>query len=348
MPAINPKSGLLIINLGSPKALDLESVKSYLTEFLMDPYVIDVPVWLRWILVKWLIVPSRSPKTLEAYQSVWTDQGSALIQITQAFAKSLKGHTKARIGVAMRYQEPSIESGIRDLLDAGVDAIYLAPMYPHYAMASTKTVTQKCQEVLKKWGVQLPVYTLSPFYQDPHYIQSLATSVLPHLTGDWDFLLCSYHGVPVRHLKKADPTQKHCWIQKNCCETPCQEAWAHCYNHQLKVTTKLLQKQLNIPDSKIGISYQSRLGADEWLKPPTTEELERLAKSGVKHIKVICPAFVADCLETLEEIAKEAKEIFIQAGGESFECIPCLNDESYWVDAFSKMILSPGAFEPLR
>ena len=184
----------------------------------------------------------------------------------------------------------------------------------------------------------LSIDYVPPFYKHPDYISALANTIGDHLTDKIDYLLFSYHGIPVRHLKKTDPTKKHCYKVPNCCEVPCEPAHDVCYRHQVVTTTQLVIDQLNLPSDQYSIAFQSRLGLDEWLKPPTDKEIERFAKSGVKHLAVCCPAFVSDCLENLEEIGEEGEEIFLEHGGESFTLIPCLNDDDRWVDALHKIM----------
>ena len=241
----------------------------------------------------------------------------------------------------MRYSEPSIYDGINDLLlqSPELERIIAIPLYPHYAMATTKTVIEKTDDVISTHFPSLEVNYLPPFYDHQVYINALSDSIRPYVTEtDNDYLLFSYHGIPVRHLKKTDPTKKHCYKVPNCCDTPCQPAHEVCYKHQVLRTTNLVTQSLGLNSDQFSVAFQSRLGLDEWLAPPTDKEIERLAKSGVKHLAVCCPAFVADCLETLEEIGEEGKEIFLEHGGESFTLIPCLNDDERWVKALHLLI----------
>ena len=334
------KLAILLINLGSPSSTNPDDVKVYLDEFLMDEFVIDLPYLVRYLLVKGIILNTRPKKSAEAYASIWWDEGSPLIVLSERFQSKFQQKTPLPVGLAMRYAQPSIQQGIQSLLDdnPSIEHIVAVPLYPHYAMATTRTVVDKTNDVIRDHFSHLTVDFVPPFYQHPAYISALSASIGSHLNKSIDYLLFSYHGIPVRHLKKTDPTKRHCYKVPNCCEVPCDEAHDVCYRHQLVQTTQLVANQLRLDPKQYSISFQSRLGLDEWLKPPTDKEIERLAKEGIKHLAVCCPAFVADCLETLEEMGEEGKEIFLEHGGESFTLIPCLNDDDQWVDALHDIV----------
>lgn len=338
---IRMKTGILLINLGSPKTPTPKDVKTYLDEFLMDEYVIDLPYPIRYLLVKGIILNVRPKKSAEAYASIWWDNGSPLIEISKQTESKLKSISNHPMALAMRYAEPSIQSGIQTLLDAhpDIDHIMAVPMYPHYAMATTQTVIEKTNDVVATHFPSLRVDYVPPFYDHPKYIDALSQSIQSHLTKKNDYLLFSYHGVPVRHLKKTDPTKNHCFKFKDCCFIPNPTAHPVCYAHQVKRTTQLVMDTISLPRHQWSWAFQSRLGLDEWLQPFADKEIERLAKSGVKHLAVCCPAFIADCLETLEEIGEEARDIFLENGGESFTLIPCLNDNDAWVNALHELIM---------
>ena len=333
-------TGILLINLGSPDSTDPNDVKTYLDEFLMDEYVIDLPYPLRYLLVKGIILNTRPKKSAHAYETIWWDEGSPLIVISERVKKKLESIAEHPISLAMRYANPSIKAGIDDLLakDSSIDRIIAVPLYPHYAMATTQTVVEKTQAVQQQFFPNVTLDFVDPFYKDQRYIDALAGSIQDHLTDKHDYLLFSYHGVPVRHLKKTDPTKKHCFKIKDCCFIPNPEAHPVCYAHQVKESTNLVMNQIKLPREQWSWAFQSRLGLDEWLQPFADDEIERLAKSGVKHLAMCCPAFVSDCLETLEEIGEEGKEIFLEHGGESFTLIPCLNDDDRWVDTLDGLI----------
>lgn len=326
---------LLILNLGSPDSTSVSDVRRYLNEFLMDGRVIDYPYLFRFLLVRGIITPFRAPKSAEAYKLVWTDKGSPLKVITQEFKKAVEARVNMPVAIAMRYANPTPAAALKELeAKAGnIDELLIAPMYPHYAMSSYETAVEHVKESIKKSGKTYKVSILKPFYNEPAYIDALAESMKPYVTGkDFDTLLFSYHGLPIRHLKKSDVTKSHCYVSGDCCEVK-SIAHDYCYKHQVKETTKLVTEKLGIPQSKVKITFQSRLG-NGWVQPFTDIELAELPKQGTKKLLVICPAFVADCLETLEEIQERGKEIFVEHGGEEFTYIPCLNTQTQWVDSF--------------
>jgi ferrochelatase len=333
------KRAIVLMNLGSPDSTNVKDVKKYLDEFLMDKRVIDKPWLLRALLVKGIIVPFRAPKSAEAYKTIWTDKGSPLIVISKQLGNALKNEIEEPVAVAMRYGNPSPKQAFDELVakNPDLEEVIAVPMYPHYAMSSYETAVDYALEVHKKGNYNFKLTTIKPYYNNEDYINALCESIRPHLDKEYDQLLFSYHGVPERHIHKGDITGQHCLNVANCCEVP-SEAHQYCYRHQCWTTTKLVAERLGIPKEKWGFSFQSRLGRDPWLQPYTAIRLEELPKEGVKKVMVVCPAFVSDCLETLEEIAEQGKESFLHNGGESFEMIPCLNVHSLWVGAIAKWI----------
>ena len=330
--------GVLLNNLGSPDSTDLKDVKTYLDEFLMDERVIDIPYWKRYILIKGIILNFRPKKSAAAYKKIWWDEGSPLVVISERFTEKLKQKIDTPIELAMRYGSMSMEKGIKNLVDKGVTEIFLAPLYPHYAMSSYETVVTKAEEILAEHYPDVTLDTLPPFYNEPDYIKAMSANIANHLKGfDYDHILFSYHGIPERHIKKSDPTKSHCKIDGSCCE---RNSVAHhtCYRHQCFETTKEIAKTLNLKEGTYSNSFQSRLLKDPWLKPYTDFELEKFPKEGKKKLAVITPAFVSDCLETLEEIAMEGKEDFLEAGGTDYKHIPCMNDNDKWVDVMKGRI----------
>ena len=324
------KKGILLVNLGSPKSTDVKDVKDYLDEFLMDEKVIDYRWFFRSLLVQGIILNTRPPKSAAAYKTVWTEEGSPLIVITQKIQQKLQKLVDVPVEIGMRYAEPSIENGIRKLTEQGVTEIVLFPLYPQYAMSTTETVVDKAEEVRKKHFPQVKINYVQPFYNRDIYIDCLAESIREKLPENFDALQFSYHGVPERHIYKTDPT-KTCNLN-DCCSRESNPSHQFCYRHQCFKTTELVIEKLNIPKEKTVISFQSRLGKDKWMEPYTDETLENLPKKGIKNLAIVCPAFVSDCLETLEEISVEGKEEFLHAGGENFHYLPCLNDEDRWID----------------
>ena len=331
------KKGLIIINLGSPESYSVKDVQVYLREFLMDEKVIDIPFLFRSIVVKGFIVPFRAKNSAEAYKTVWTDKGSPLKVITMEFSELVQKQLDIPVVVAMRYGNPTPQAALEELeRKAGgpLDEILVTPMYPHYAMSSYETALDHVKDYIHAKRPQVKFRVLKPFYNEPGYIASLAESIRPYLNEqNFDGYLFSYHGLPVRHLKKSDPTKKHCYASGDCCELK-SIAWETCYKHQVKETTKLVVEKLKLDPAKVMLTFQSRLEGDKWLQPYTDKYLEDLPKQGVKKLLVLCPAFVADCLETLEEINVRGKESFISSGGEKLVNAPCMNTDPTWVNTF--------------
>jgi ferrochelatase len=329
------KKGILLMNLGSPDSTGVKDLKKYLDQFLMDEKVIDKPWLLRALLVKGIIVPFRAAKSAEAYKAIWTGEGSPLIEITKQLQKALEAEINEPVEIAMRYGNPRPEDGFDNLLNRNpsLEEVIAVPLYPHYAMASYETAVEYTRKIYKKKGYSFKLTFVEPFYDDTDYLQALAASMRPYLNVPYDLLLFSYHGIPERHIQKTDVTGCHCLQVENCCEVP-STAHAHCYRHQVFTTTKKVAEILNIPKEKYSLSFQSRLGKG-WLTPFTDIRLAELPGEGVKNLVILCPAFVSDCLETLEEIEIRGREIFTNAGGASFTMIPCLNTEPLWVKALA-------------
>ena len=336
--AANIKKGILLINLGSPQSTEVKDLRKYLDEFLMDERVIDKSWLMRALLVKGIIVPFRAPKSAEAYKKIWTPEGSPLIVYTQKLMLALQEKIEEPVEIAMRYGNPSAEYALSKLLkeNPSIEEVIVVPLYPHYAMSSYETAVEDVKAVYKRNKYSFKISFVSPFYKNPGYLEALAENIRPYLNQPYDQILFSYHGIPGRHIRKSDITGCHCLETENCCETD-SPAHAHCYRHQVRTTTRLVTEILNIPANKYSISFQSRLGKG-WLTPFTDIRLEELPKEGIKNLLILCPAFVSDCLETLEEIAMRGKEIFMNAGGESFTMIPCLNTNPLWVSALAEIV----------
>ncbi|TAE27626.1 MAG: ferrochelatase [Candidatus Kapaibacterium sp.] len=341
--------GMLLVNLGSPDSTSVRDVRRYLRQFLTDKYVIDAPYLVRKIIVECFILPFRPRASAAKYRTIWWQDGSPLIVISKRFHELFRQHIAENLGnelgvkassvrLAMRYGNPSIEQELRAFHANGVRDVVLVPMYPHYAMSTITTVSEEAERVAAKYGITLSV--VPPFYKHPAYISALAQSAQPYLEQGYDHVLMSYHGIPLRHLTKTDCTGEHCLKVKDCCTASgeiADKAHSVCYRHQTQVTTRLFAEELNIPQEKYSISYQSRLAGDKWMRPYTDYVLKELAEQGVKRCVVMCPAFVADCLETLEEIAIEGKEIFVEHGGVEFALVPCLNDDPEFVSALGEI-----------
>lgn len=330
--------GVLLVNLGSPEAPTPEAVKPYLDQFLMDERVIDLPYLLRAFVVRGIILRKRPAKSAEAYKKIWWDEGSPLLVISKRTQKKVQERLEIPVALAMRYGNPSIEAGLQELYDKGVKDVLLFPLYPQFAMATTETILVLAEKIRKQKFPDMKFSQINSFYNREGYAEELAKVVQENLDGyDYDKLLFSYHGVPERHIKKSDVTKSHCTIDDSCC-TLKSAAHEFCYRHQCFETTRLVTEYLGIPKEKYTQTFQSRLGIDKWLQPFTDETVEKLAKEGVKKIAVVTPAFVADCIETLEEIEMEAGKAFKENGGEEFKMIPCLNDRDSWMDVMANWI----------
>lgn len=330
--------GILLNNLGSPDSTEIKDVKKYLDEFLMDERVIDIDYWKRYILIKGIILNFRPKKSAKAYKKIWWDEGSPLVVISERFTEKIKQKIDIPVELAMRYGSMSMEKGIKNLVDKGVTEIFLVPLYPHYAMSSYETVVVKASEIIAEKYPNVVLDVLPPFYNKPAYIKAMSDNIANHLKDfDYDHVLFSYHGIPERHIKKSDPTKSHCKLDGSCCE---RNSVAHhtCYRHQCFETTKAIAKELGLNATNHSNSFQSRLLKDPWLKPYTDFELEKFPELGKKKLVVVTPAFVSDCLETLEEIAMEGKEEFLEAGGTNYKHIPCMNDNDDWVDVMVSWI----------
>lgn len=318
--------GILLVNLGSPDSTNVEDVRTYLREFLMDKKVLDSPWIIRKTIVELFILPKRPEKSAEAYRKIWTKEGSPLIVYSKILRDMVQKQMDIPVVLAMRYKNPSIEAGLQELYDKGVRDILVVPLYPQYTMSSTETVADKVLEIQKKSYKDTKINFLKAFYNHPDYIKVLGDSIKENLPEEYDKILFTYHGIPERHDNKALRAAK---ISKLPIET---------YRNQCFETTRLLTEYLQLTEDKYTTSFQSRLGRDPWIKPYTDYVLEEFPEQGVKNLVVCSPAFVADCLETLEEISMEGQEEFLKAGGEQFTYIPCLNDRQEWVDTLVKWL----------
>ena len=328
--------GLLMINLGSPDSTSVKDVKKYLDEFLMDERVIGKSYWFRWFLVKVIILNTRPKKSAKAYKKIWWKEGSPLIVLSRRLFDKVLKLVKFPVALAMRYGSISIINGLKELDEKGVKNVTVLPLYPHYAMSSYETVVEKVKEEVKTNFPHLKIKTVKPFYKEKNYIDLLCNKIKATIDKiDYDHILFSYHGIPISHLKISDPTNSHCYKVKNCCSVH-SKAHEFCYKHQVIETTEAVINKLKIDKNKYSNAFQSRLPNEAWLKPYTDDELVRLAKEGKKRLVIVTPAFVTDCLETLEEIAMEGKEEFLEAGGESYHYVPCLNDDDDWAALISK------------
>lgn len=335
------KKGLLLVNLGTPDAPETGPVRRYLREFLSDPRVMDMNPVGRWFLLNCIILPMRPAKSAKAYRSIWMEEGSPLLvhsrALERAVASALAGEYEVEL--AMRYGNPSIPDAVAKLKARGVDEFVVLPLYPQEAASTTGSTLARTYEVLGEgWDVP-PVRAVPAFHSHPAFLDAFAEVGRPVIAESRaDHVLFSFHGVPERHVRKSDPTGQHCLASERCCDA-LTEVNRHCYRAQCYATARGLAERLGLPRDGWSVSFQSRLGRVPWLQPYTDSVLPELAKRGVKRLAVMCPAFVADCLETLEEVAIRGREQFVDAcGGESLTLVPSLNAHPAWVDAVVRLV----------
>jgi ferrochelatase len=334
------KKGILLVNLGTPDDASRGAVYRYLKEFLLDYRVIDINPIQRNLLVRGLIAPFRSKPASKLYEELWTEEGSPL----KVYGYRLQDLLQAEMGeeyhvaLAMRYQSPSMESVIIDMLDKEVSEIVIVPLFPHYASASTGSVYEEAMRILSKEQGIPKLTFVNAFYEHPDFIQSIVERVKEHDLSAYDHVVLSYHGLPVRQLVKAN-RQNHCMQTEDCCQT-LSDKNQHCYSAQCYATTRALAKSLDLKEGQYTTCFQSRLGKEPWREPYTSDVLEERAAAGDKRLLFICPAFVADCLETTIEVSVEYGELFEELGGEGVQLVESLNDHPLWVKSLKNIILS--------
>jgi len=329
--------GVLLVNLGSPDSPSVPDVRKYLREFLMDGRVLDTPWPVRFCIVNFAILPSRPRESAHAYQKIWLPEGSPLVVTSRELAAKLQRRITRPVELAMRYQNPSIKSALKKLTERGVSDLLVIPLFPHYAMSSYESAAERVKQVAARLAPALKVKIQPPYFDAPDYIAALVASAKNNLDAGYDHLLFSFHGIPERHLRKSDTTGCHCLQAANCCDVP-SPAHATCYRAQCFKTVAAFVARAGVPKEKYSVAFQSRLGRDPWLQPYSDVEIAKLPKRGVKKLLVICPAFVSDCLETIEEIGIRGRETFMEAGGAEFTLIPCMNEHPEWLDALEKMV----------
>ena len=334
------RTGVLLINLGTPASPATRDVRRYLREFLSDPRVIDTSPFVRWALVNLVIAPFRSPKSAAAYRKIWSAEGSPLLFHGQA----LRDGVAAALGenyvvtLGMRYGAPSIRNALERLVAADVDGIVALPLFPQWADSSTGSAVAKLEEEIEALPNVPPVETLPAFFDDAGFIEAFADTTRPVLDETRpDHVLFSYHGLPERQIRAADPTGRHCLSSPDCCEAP-GKALARCYRAQCYATTRSLAAALGLGPETHSVAFQSRLGRTPWIQPFTDEALPELAGRGVKRLAVVCPSFVADCLETIEEIGMRAQEQWRELGGDVLALAPCPNASPRFVEAIAGMV----------
>lgn len=326
------KKGLLLLNLGTPSAPDVPSVRRYLREFLSDPRVIDLPAPLRYLLLYGFILPFRSKHTAKAYQKIWGSTGSPLRTLSLELLKAVQIRlgNDTRVAFGMRYGEPSLEKAIEAL--STVDELTILPLYPQYSSAATGSSISAALKQLAHLSTIPSVRVIRDFYQHPAFIHAEASLIKPFVAAH-DYILFSYHGLPEKHLMKSG------------CNTVCvgqcptTDTLVHvCYRAQCFQTTRCIAEALQLNETQYSTSFQSRLGKTPWIKPYTDHTLETLAQRGVKRLALVCPSFVTDCLETLEEIGVQARAEWLAKGGEHFTLIPCLNTTDTWINAIASIV----------
>ena len=334
------KKGILLVNLGTPDSPSTKDVRKYLNEFLMDPRVIDINPISRTLLVKGIIAPFRSPKSAKLYQAIWGNEtGSPLMHYSKLQHAALQQRLgdEYQVELAMRYQSPSIETALNKLKASLVESIHVIALFPQYASASTGSVYDKVMELVRQWQTIPSLSFANSFHDNELMIETFANNGRKYQPETYDHILFSFHGLPQRQLIKCDHTGNYCLKKDGCCDT-LNNVNKYCYSAQSHHTAQLIAAKLGIPKEKYTICFQSRLGNDPWVKPYTSKIVEELAKEGKKRLLVFCPAFVADCLETVYEVTEEYGAEFKALGGEHIQLVESLNDSPMWIDALEQMV----------
>lgn len=332
-------NGLLLINLGTPDAPSASAVRRYLREFLSDPQVIDINPVARWLLLNLIILPVRPARSAAAYKKVWTDRGSPLLIHSLDLAEAVQARLGAtwRVRLGMRYGKPSLREALGDLV-AHVERIVVLPLYPQQASSSTGSSLRAVFKLVSELPTAPPLCTVEPFFDDAGFLDAFATRGKKVLDAERpDHVLFSFHGLPERQIKNADPSGAHCLASADCCAVISNKNRG-CYRAQCFATARALAARLGIASDGYTVCFQSRLGRTPWIGPFTDHVLPQLVKQDKKRVVVFCPAFVADCLETLEEIAIRERERFLQAGGTSLVLVPSLNAGDDWADAVVSLV----------
>ena len=329
--------GVLLINLGSPKELSKKSVRRYLRVFLSDDNVVDLPKFLQQFILRLFILPFRPKNTLEAYEKIWTKEGSPLIISTESIANKLTEKTGWNVEYAMRYEEPSIERALHKFKKNEINKIYVISLYPHNAMATTVTTELETKNVAMNVSNDFELIFTKPFFDNEEYINAMVNSIRPYVENkSYDKIIFSYHGIPKRQAKKTDETGEHCFSTSNCCEIE-NDGSKDCYRSHTRKASDLTAKKLGLEDDQWEIAYQSRIGPG-WLTPFTDKRLAKLPEEGKDNIAILCPSFISDCLETLEEIDIRGRETFLKAGGKNMTYIPCLNDSEDTINLLENLV----------
>jgi len=334
---LQKNEGVLLINLGSPKELSKKSVRQYLRVFLSDDNVVDLPKFFQQFILRLFILPFRPKNTLEAYEKIWTKEGSPLIISTASIADKLTEKTGWNVEYAMRYEEPSIEKALHKFKKNEINKIYVISLYPHNAMATTVTTELETRNVAMNISNDFELIFTKPFFDNEEYINAMVNSIRPYVENkSYDKIIFSYHGIPKRQAKKTDETGEHCFSTSNCCEVE-NDGSKDCYRSHTRIASDLTAKKLGLEDDQWEIAYQSRIGPG-WLTPFTDKRLAKLPEEGKDNIAILCPSFISDCLETLEEIDIRGRETFLKAGGKKMTYIPCLNDSEDTINLLENLV----------
>ena len=337
MVDLQKNEGVLLINLGSPKELNKKSVRQYLRVFLSDDNVVDLPKFFQQFILRLFILPFRPKNTLEAYEKIWTKEGSPLIISTESIANKLTEKTGWNVEYAMRYEEPSIEKALHKFKKNEINKIYVISLYPHNAMATTVTTELETRNVAMNVSNDFELIFTKPFFDNEEYINAMVNSIRPYVENkSYDKIIFSYHGIPKRQAKKTDETGEHCFSISNCCEIE-NDGSKNCYRSHTRIASDLTAKKLGLEDDQWEIAYQSRIGPG-WLTPFTDKRLAKLPEEGKDNIAILCPSFISDCLETLEEIDIRGRETFLKAGGKNMTYIPCLNDSEDTINLLENLV----------
>jgi ferrochelatase len=333
------KTGVLLVNLGTPDSTKTSDVRKYLREFLMDKRVIDIPFLFRWLLVNLIIAPFRSPKSAKEYRKLWVERGSPL----KFYGEDVKDMLQAEldenyvVALGMRYQSPSIKGALEELRDQKVAKIIVVPLFPQYASATSGSVHDKVMEIVQKWQIIPQINFISTFVEEPGFYKTFANLGKKYLDKhNYDHVIFSFHGLPERQIKKGS-VENYCKLG-SCCNAY-HDKNRFCYRAQCFQTARLIANELDLPEDKYTVTFQSRLGNDPWIKPYTDDILKTLAKEGKKSVLAFSPAFVSDCLETTIEVGEEFKEEFEEAGGERWDLVESLNDNKDWVLTLKSLVL---------
>ena len=333
------KTGVLLVNLGTPDSPSVKNVRKYLREFLMDGRVIDYPAIFRWPLVNLIIAPFRGPKSAKIYQELWTENGSPL----KYYGMLNEQELQERLGpdfivkLAMRYQNPSIEEGLSFLRSNDVSKIIVIPLFPQYASATTGSVIEEVNRIINKWQIIPEISFTNTFYDHPKLLEAFVNNAQKHLSkSSYEHVIFSYHGIPERQIKKGDYKGNVCKLGECCSQIgPSNQ---YCYRAQCFATTRLLVAKLGLKEGTYTTCFQSRLGKEVWIQPYTEQVIKDLAAKGIKSVLAFSPAFVADCLETTIEVGDEYKELFEEKGGEKWDLVESLNNQPLWIDLLEDLV----------